>query len=132
MQIAIDGQKKNKSHGALYNLLNNPSSERPLSLVIQAVMFLLILISTFVFMIETMPQFYTHQAGGMTPMWFVEAVCIGCFTVELVLRFAVRLSCRVHATWYQPPAPESFLAPHSRFDHTVWRYRLTTAGGCFS
>jgi len=89
VQSALDQQAGHKGHGALYNLLNNPSAQQPLSLVIQAVMFMLILVSTLIFCIETMPQFYVHDSEK-NAMWYVEAVCIICFTVELVLRFMVR------------------------------------------
>ena len=85
----LDQQVGSKGHGALYNLLNNPSAQQPLSLVIQAFLFILIMVSTLIFCIETMPQFYVHDSSKNV-MWYIEAVCIACFTVELFLRFMVR------------------------------------------
>lgn len=66
----------------MWQLFDNPTSTR-LALAISLFIMFLILLSTFNFLIETMPQWVKEPPP---PFFYIEAVCIAVFTVEFSIR----------------------------------------------
>jgi|TARA_B110001469_G_scaffold123520_2_gene135689 hypothetical protein len=82
---------KLSNRAAINQTLNEPSYS-PLAMVISNVVMVAIVVSTFSFVISSMPSFQDADSKGVLAV--VEVIVVGIFTVEYICRFTVHIGSR--------------------------------------
>ena len=100
-QLKVKSEKLKRNENLLPRdridqLLNDPTSSTP-AMIIGILMLVLIVISTFTFVLETAPWFYREDPPLDGAFFIIESICVCIFTIEFGLRLGV---CRDRKTFW--------------------------------
>lgn len=92
-QLKVKSEKLKRNENLLPRdridqLLNDPTSSTP-AMIIGILMLVLIVISTFTFVLETAPWFYREDPPLDGAFFIIESICVCIFTIEFGLRLGV-------------------------------------------
>ena len=92
-QLKVKSEKLKRNENLLPRdridqLLNDPTSSTP-AMIIGILMLVLIVISTFTFVLETAPWFYREDPPIDGAFFIIESICVCIFTIEFGLRLGV-------------------------------------------
>ena len=100
-QLKVKSEKLKRNENLLPRdridqLLNDPTSSTP-AMIIGILVLVLIVISTFTFVLETAPWFYREDPPLDGAFFIIESICVCIFTIEFGLRLGV---CRDRKTFW--------------------------------